>query len=136
RYRTIADAAHRAIAGLSMGGFGAMNIAIHHPNVFGYVSSLGGYYRAEGSIWGNNAAYMRENSPIEVLPTDKQAWHLHIFIGAATKDQPYYTDAKQFAQELSKLHIPYQLDIVNGSHSWGVWQIQMYHTLLWLRWGK
>ncbi|HJT59967.1 MAG TPA: alpha/beta hydrolase-fold protein, partial [Ktedonobacteraceae bacterium] len=30
RYRTIADAAHRAIAGLSMGGFGAMNIAIHH----------------------------------------------------------------------------------------------------------
>jgi enterochelin esterase-like enzyme len=136
KYRTIPDAAHRGIAGLSMGGFGAMNIAVHHPNIFGYVSSLGGYYRAEGSIWGNNAAYMRENSPIEVLPIDKQAWHLHIFIGAATKDQPYYSDALQFVQELNNLRIPYQFDVENGSHSWHVWQIQMYHTLLWLQWGN
>lgn len=136
KYRTIADAAHRGIAGLSMGGFGAMNIAAHHPNIFGYVASLGGYYRAEGSIWGNNAAYMRYNSPIDVLPTDKQAWHLHIFIGAATKDQPYYTDAKEFVQELINLHIPYQLDVEVGSHSWHVWQIQLYHTLLWLHWGS
>ncbi len=136
RYHTIADAAHRGIAGLSMGGFGAMNIAVHHPDVFGYVSSLGGYYRAEGSIWGNNTTYMSKNSPIEVLPADKQAWHLQLFIGAARGDQPYYTYAKQFVQELSKLHIQYQLDIENGSHAWKVWQIQMYHTLLWLHWGS
>ena len=64
RYRTLADVAHRAIGGLSMGGFGAMNIAVHHPDVFGTVISLGGYYRAEGSIWGKNAAYRRANSPI------------------------------------------------------------------------
>jgi enterochelin esterase-like enzyme len=136
KYRTIADAAHRAIAGLSMGGFGAMNIAVHHPDVFGYVSSLGGYYRAEGSIWGNNASYMRKNSPIEVLLADKPAWHLHMYIGAATKDQPYYTDAKQFVQELGKLHIRYQFDVENGSHSWHIWQMQMYYTLLWLHWGS
>lgn len=136
KYRTLADAAHRAIGGLSMGGFGAMNIAIHHPDVFGYVISLGGYYRAEGSIWGHNVAYMHENSPIEILPTDKQAWHLQMYIGAATKDQPYYSYAKQFVQELSKLPIAYQLDIVNGAHAWGVWQVQMYHALLWLHWGS
>lgn len=136
RYRTLADATHRGIAGLSMGGFGAMNIAVHHPDIFGYVSSLGGYYRAEGSIWGNNAAYMRQNSPIEDLPAYQPAWHLQIFIGAARGDQPYYTYAKQFVQELGKLHIQYQLDVENGSHSWQVWQIQMYHTLLWLNWGS
>ena len=135
KYRTIPDVAHRAIAGLSMGGFGAMNIAIHHPDIFGYVSSLGGYYFAEGGIWGNNATYKRENSPMEVLPTDKQAWHLQMFIGAATQDQPFYTGAKQFVQELVKLHISYQFDVEPGSHSWHVWQIQMYHTLLWLHWG-
>jgi enterochelin esterase-like enzyme len=136
RYRTIPDASHRAIGGLSMGGFGAMNIAIHHPDIFGYVSSLGGYYFADGGIWGNNAAYKRENSPMEVLPTDKQAWHLQMFIGAATQDQPFYAYAKQFVQELVKLHISYQFDVENGSHSWHTWQIQMYHTLLWLHWGK
>ena len=136
KYRTFADAAHRGIAGLSMGGFGAMNIAVHHPDVFGYVSSLGGYYRAEGSIWGNNAAYIRINSPIEVLPADKQAWYLQMYIGAATKDQPYYSYAKQFVQELSQLQIRYQFDVENGAHSWHIWQTQIYYTLLWLHWGS
>ncbi|MDQ6660395.1 MAG: esterase family protein, partial [Chloroflexota bacterium] len=136
KYRTLADAAHRGIAGQSMGGFGAMNIAVHHHDIFGYVSSLGGYYRAEGSIWENNTTYMHKNSPIEVLPSDKQAWHLYMYIGAATNDQPYYTYAKQFVQELGNLHIRYQFDVEDGSHSWHIWQIQIYHTLLWLHWGS
>ncbi len=136
KYRTIAAAAYRAIGGLSMGGFGAMNIALHHPAIFGTVIALGGYYRAEGSIWGGNATYIRENSPIDVLPTDKTAWRLHLYIGAATKDQPYYGDARQFVQELTKLHLPYQFNLQNGYHSWKIWQVQLYNALLWLRWGS
>lgn len=134
KYRTIADTAHRGIAGLSMGGFGAMNIAVHHPDIFGVVISLGGYYRAEGSIWGGNAAYMRENSPLVMLPTNKRAWHLRIYLGAATRDQPYYNDTKEFVQELHTLHIPYRLDVQNGFHAWNVWQTQLYNAFLWLRW--
>ena len=110
-----------------------MNIALHHSEVFGFVISLGGYYRAEGSIWGKNTAYIRANSPIDVLPYDKAAWQLHMYIGAATKDQPYYTDALQFVQELNRLHIPYHLDMQNGYHSWRVWQVQLYNALLWLK---
>lgn len=136
RYRTIPDAAHRAIGGLSMGAFGATNIAVHHPDIFGYVISLGGYYHAEGSIWGNNAAYMRLNSPADVLPTDKQAWKLQYFLGAGKKDQPYYTYTQEFAQELDGLHIPYHLDVQPGYHSWTIWQTQMYNALTWLRWGS
>ena len=105
KYRTIPDAANRAIGGLSMGGFGATNIAVHHPDIFGSVISLGGYYYAEGGIWGNNAAYMQQNSPADVLPSNKQAWKLLFFLGAGTQDQPYYTDTQQFAQELDGLHI-------------------------------
>ncbi|HYK84797.1 MAG TPA: alpha/beta hydrolase-fold protein [Ktedonobacteraceae bacterium] len=134
-YRTIPDAPHRGIGGLSMGGFGAMNIAIHHPDVFGTVISLGGYYRAEGAIWGNNAAYIRENSPIDVLPNAPQSWKLHIFLGAATQDQPYYADTQQFMHELDLLHIPYHFDLEHGYHQWSVWQVQMYHALTWLKWG-
>ena len=135
KYRTIPQAAYRGIGGLSMGGFGAMNIAIHHPDLFGFVISLGGYYRPEGSIWGNNAAYKRENSPLDILPTDKQAWQLHMYIGGATHDQPYYIYARQFVQELVKLHISYHFDVQNGFHSWKVWQTQIYNALLWLHWG-
>ncbi len=135
KYRTIPAAAYRGIGGLSMGGFGAMNIALHHPAVFGYVIALGGYYRAEGSIWGKKPAYIQANSPIDVLPGDKQAWKLHIYLGAATKDQPYLTDTMEFVQALKHLHIPYQLDMQKGYHEWKMWQEQLYHALLWLKWG-
>jgi S-formylglutathione hydrolase FrmB len=40
--RTIADRQGRAIAGLSMGGFGAMHYAIDHPGTFAYVASFSG----------------------------------------------------------------------------------------------
>jgi S-formylglutathione hydrolase FrmB len=41
-YRTIANRAHRAIAGISMGGYGAMMLAAEHPDLFGYAASLSG----------------------------------------------------------------------------------------------
>ncbi len=132
KYRTIASPTSRGIGGLSMGGFGAMNIALHHPDVFGTVIALGGYYRAEGNIWGNNATYIRDNSPFEELPVDKQAWKLHMYIGTATKDQPYYGFALQFVHELNRLHLPYRLDIQSGFHSWQVWQVQMYNAFIWI----
>lgn len=133
-YRTLPDAAHRAIGGLSMGGFGAMNVAIHHPEIFGSVIALGGYYVAEGAVWGRDAAYEKANSPLDTIVQDKAAWKLHIYLGAATSDRPYYADTLQFANTLTHLHIPYTLDIQPGSHSWAVWQTQLYHAMSWLSW--
>jgi S-formylglutathione hydrolase len=39
-YRSVAQASARAISGHSMGGFGALNIAMRHPEVFSVVYSL------------------------------------------------------------------------------------------------
>lgn len=134
-YRTIENPAHRGIGGLSEGGFGSMNIAIHHPDVFGTVISIGGYYRADGSVWGRNAAYRQVNSPIYTIQSVQQAWKLHIFLGSATRDQPYYKDTQEYMKELDKLHIPYHFDLEQGYHSWRVWQEQMYKALEWIKWG-
>ncbi|AKU16412.1 hypothetical protein VV02_11965 [Luteipulveratus mongoliensis] len=41
-FRTKPDKAHRAIAGLSMGGYGALHYAFKHPNLFNHVSSYSG----------------------------------------------------------------------------------------------
>ncbi|MDQ7947539.1 MAG: alpha/beta hydrolase family protein [Pedobacter sp.] len=41
-YRTIADKGHRAIAGLSMGGHGAVYLSIKHQDVFGAAASISG----------------------------------------------------------------------------------------------
>ncbi len=42
RYRTLADRRHRAIAGLSMGGYGAMSLALSYPEVFSAAASHSG----------------------------------------------------------------------------------------------
>jgi S-formylglutathione hydrolase len=39
-YRTLANAASRGISGHSMGGYGALNLAMKHPDVFGAVYGL------------------------------------------------------------------------------------------------
>lgn len=41
------DAAHRAIAGFSMGGYGSANLAEHHPDLFGQLVSIAGYYHID-----------------------------------------------------------------------------------------
>jgi enterochelin esterase-like enzyme len=134
KYRTIPTPGYRGIGGFSMGGFGAMNIAVHHPDIFGSVISLAGYYTADGSIWGQNTDYMHANSPAYVLPANPHAWKLRIFLGAATKDQPYYADTQQFILELKALHLDYTFDLENGYHTWSIWESQLYHGLIWLQW--
>jgi S-formylglutathione hydrolase FrmB len=42
RFRTIPGRAGRAIAGLSMGGYGAVHLALRHPDQFAAVASLSG----------------------------------------------------------------------------------------------
>ncbi|ULQ59524.1 esterase family protein [Brucepastera parasyntrophica] len=41
KYRTIAKKEARGIAGFSMGGFGTLNLALKHPDVFSCVQALG-----------------------------------------------------------------------------------------------
>lgn len=41
-YRTIADSKFRAITGLSMGGHGAMSLALKHPDIFWQCGSMSG----------------------------------------------------------------------------------------------
>ncbi len=71
--RTRADRRHRGIAGLSMGGYGAIALALSHPNVFGAAASHSGvlsplylgphpfalparYQQSMDSIWASRRA--------------------------------------------------------------------------------
>ena len=42
-YRTIPDKGHRAVAGLSVGGYQSLFLVLNHPNVFGYVGIMSPY---------------------------------------------------------------------------------------------
>ncbi len=65
-YRTLTG--RRLIGGYSSGGFGALNIALHHPELFGAALSLSGFAGADDSaagpgVFGTDRVYLRSNSP-------------------------------------------------------------------------
>jgi len=57
--------AHRAVAGFSMGGFGAMNLGLRHPDLFGQIVSIAGYFRVDDpdAMGQNNPQWKAANSP-------------------------------------------------------------------------
>jgi S-formylglutathione hydrolase FrmB len=59
------DRAHRAVAGFSMGGFGAMNLGLRHPDLFGQIVSIAGYFRVDDpdAMGQNNPQWKAANSP-------------------------------------------------------------------------
>jgi diacylglycerol O-acyltransferase/trehalose O-mycolyltransferase len=72
RFRTIAARRGRAIAGLSMGGFGALSYAARHPATFAAAASFSGALEiGSAEAWGprtSNAARWRGHLPIALAP--------------------------------------------------------------------
>ncbi len=64
-YRTIANRNSRGITGRSMGGYGALNLAMRHPDVFGAVYGLSPGALAIVREYGPNSATYREFATLE-----------------------------------------------------------------------
>jgi len=127
-YRTLPNAADRVIAGLSEGGFGAVNIALHHPDVFGAAVSAGGYFTAEGPLFGGGGLlgnfYRAYNSPLLYISSrnGQRAVHqLRFVIAAGTGDGHFYTGAVTFVQQLRAVHADVTVIELPGGHSWTNW---------------
>jgi enterochelin esterase-like enzyme len=126
RYRTIATPAGRAIAGLSEGGYGAINIALHHPHEFGVVESWSGYERAPHirSIFGRDLGLAPQNTPLDLLPrVARTLRRAHVFFWFyAGSDDPLRAENIRFAAELEQLRIPHSFFVFNGGHDWALWR--------------
>lgn len=127
-FRTIASPTFRAIGGLSEGGYGAANIALHHPDVFGTAICLSGYYLAQGPVFGGTSAnalsYQRYNSPLLYIqtPAGFQAMRRLIFvIGDGTEDGYYFQQSTTFARALQRDHALVTFISSKGGHSWTLW---------------
>jgi enterochelin esterase-like enzyme len=66
---TIASASGRVLAGLSAGGYGAIDIALRHPGMFGTVESWSGYFRPllDGTLKGASKAEVAAHDPTKLV---------------------------------------------------------------------
>jgi enterochelin esterase-like enzyme len=126
RFRTLPDGPDRVIAGLSEGGYGAVNIAIHHPGEFDTVESWSGYMKADdiGAIFGHQKRLLARNTPLATLPKaaprlradDTYVW---FYTGS---DDGFRTQNAAFARELRRFRIPHEYFVVHGGHNWAIWR--------------
>ena len=126
RFRTIASPRGRALAGLSEGGYGALNIGLHHPREFSVLESWSGYARADdiGSIFGHRRTLLRANSPLDTLGASARALrrgHVFVWFYSGTDDR-FRPQNAAFAAALAAARVPHRFRVVRGGHNWALWR--------------
>jgi enterochelin esterase-like enzyme len=88
RYRTLPNAASRAIGGLSMGGLGALNQAFQHPDVFGVVGSHSPSVRIDPdpALWFLSGQTFWDNNPIWLAQHRTGLESLNIWLDVGADD--------------------------------------------------
>ena len=119
-FRTQNDKAHRAIAGLSMGGFHSLYISINNPDTFGYVGLFSAAVDKQQS-GGVISVYENRNQKIDKLfsKSPKLFW-----IGIGSTDFLYQSNV-DLRKYLDSKHYKYTYMETEGGHIWRNWRIYL-----------
>jgi len=126
RFRTIRAGWARGIGGLSEGGYGALDIAIHHPGEFGLVESWSGYEEADDlpSIFAGRMSLLTYDSPLDTIsgaaPALRRA-HTFFWLYTGTDDR-FRSQNEAFVTELGAAGLTHRFRIVRGGHDWALWR--------------
>jgi enterochelin esterase-like enzyme len=125
-FRTIPTRSARAIGGLSEGGYGSINITLHHPGEFGVVESWSGYERPDKirSIFGANLGLLAKNDPMTALPyvaPQLRALKTYFWMYSGVSDRMRHQNAA-FAAMLARDRIPHRFFEPSGGHNWALWR--------------
>ncbi len=128
-YRTLAQKEMRAIAGLSMGGHGAMWLGLRHPDVFNSIGCMSGgvditKFPGKWHIpdrlgnYDDNKEVWASHSVINLVPTIKPGQNIIIDDGY---DDFFYEVNLNLHKALLDHKIPHDFTIRPGRHSWDYW---------------
>jgi len=113
------NAAHRAIAGFSMGGYGAMNIAMQHPGVFGQVVSVAGYFVVNdlSGMFAGKPSVVAANTP-SAHPGEARGMQVLLDEDASDPLPLIGGQAAWMGGLLRKAGVPVTVHIQPGEHTW------------------
>jgi enterochelin esterase-like enzyme len=131
RHLPVSSAASmRSLAGLSAGGYGAVDIGLRHPGLACALESWSGYFRApkDGSLRGASLAVRFDHDPGALA--QKEAAQLarrgtRFFVSAGRGDGAARRGGLRFVALLRRLHLPHHLVLLPGSHDAHVWRGQL-----------
>lgn len=149
RYRTIQSRYGRAIAGLSMGGYGAIKYGLKYPGTFVFAGSLSGalaaatwtdadlknykaIYDSLPPVFGPSDSETRQRNDVFQLTRSLSAARIatlpYLYLDCGTED--FMIDTNQrFAALLREQKIPHEYRELPGNHSWQYWDQQVKEVL-------
>jgi enterochelin esterase-like enzyme len=123
QFRTIPDAAHRAIGGVSMGAHGAMQLAMNYPGTFTVVgahSLVLRRYDTAPAYFGQPADFAKRD-PVQLAPAKADLLRsMDLWIDIGDRDE-WAGNAKLFEGELTSLNVPHTWHEWSGDHSASYW---------------
>jgi S-formylglutathione hydrolase FrmB len=138
RYRALPGRSSRGIAGISMGGYGALHIAFRHPQLF---SAAGAHsaalieklpnistqnsrqitrLRVLGDAFGSpfDPAFWNQNDPVTIARTTNLAGLKIYFDCGSEDDYGFDAGAAALHKLLTSRHIPHEFHLYSGGHNW------------------
>jgi S-formylglutathione hydrolase FrmB len=149
-YRTIATKDARGISGLSMGGYGALHLAMQHPNLFGSVAASSAvlipqlpnplptegrwqfYSRILSHAFGSplNQAYWEANNPLTLAKDPSKFQGLKIYFDVGDQDRyGFEKGAAVLDKILDQENYPHTYALRPGGHGWEFLDLYMQYSL-------
>lgn len=150
RYRVIHAREGRAIAGLSMGGYGALKFAVKYPDRFVFAASMSGALDAAarsdanpGNVWSFlkpsiMQTYGAVGSPVRAandlhklfrdFPAERLSSLPFLYLDCGTEDG-FLTTNRELAAILLERKIPHEFRELPGQHDWTYWDTQVQEVL-------
>jgi S-formylglutathione hydrolase FrmB len=150
KYRTIAAPNARGISGTSMGGYGALHLAMHNPQIFGSASAhsaallakfpnplpsegrWGFYARVLAGAFGSplNEAYWESNSPLTYAEHPERFAGLKLYFDCGDHDRYGFEEgAELLDKELTSKGFPHEFALRPGDHGWSYLNQYMKYSL-------
>ena len=140
RFPIAAGRENRAIAGVSMGGFGAITIALRHPDKFVFAGALSPAVdvvrrpfsvkriqqsRAFATLFGPwNSGARSALDPFNAAKFVSTTESPYLFLTCGDQESLLLPN-RAFAALLARQHLPYEFHVVQGGHDWNQWNQQV-----------
>ena len=146
-YRTVATREGRAIAGLSMGGLGAMKFALRYPEMFSFAASFSGAFdvpltarlgskpsaRMLGElrkVFGDEKSQARRDNDLFTLVKQGPPKGLsfpYLYVSTGKSDPlPQVSDSNpRFAEMLRARKLKHEYNERPGTHDWKFWDSEL-----------
>jgi len=149
RFRTIQSRYGRAVAGLSMGGYGAIKYGLKYPSAFVFAGSMSGAFgvthytqnEMSGSNWepflkifGPIGSETRRANDVFELTRNLTAARIaslpYFYFDCGTEDAAQHVNPnRELSQLFLEKKIPHEYRELPGDHSWAYWDQQVQEVL-------